>query len=142
MINSFQEEYRFLSNFYPSRIYCDGFMYETAEHFYQAHKTLDTEEFHAIVAAKTPGLAKRLGQTCTKKVMWDEIKYSIMNKVQYLKYTQNTDLLSKLKYTKNEYLEEGNTWHDTYWGVCYCDKCAGVGSNNLGKILMNVRGTL
>ena len=33
-----------------------------------------------------------------------------------------------------EYLEEGNTWHDTYWGVCN-----GKGKNKLGKILMQVR---
>lgn len=32
---------------------------------------------------------------------------------------------------------EGNQWHDTFWGVCN-----GVGQNNLGQILMNVRGIL
>jgi hypothetical protein len=31
-------------------------------------------------------------------------------------------------------LIEGNTWGDTFWGVCN-----GVGENNLGKTLMNVR---
>ena len=31
-------------------------------------------------------------------------------------------------------LVEGNTWNDTYWGVCN-----GVGHNHLGKILMQVR---
>ena len=34
---------------------------------------------------------------------------------------------------------EGNYWHDTFWGV---DEETGVGENNLGKILMEVRANL
>jgi len=34
-------------------------------------------------------------------------------------------------------LIEGNTWGDTYWGVC-----RGRGSNNLGKLLMKIREVL
>ena len=37
------------------------------------------------------------------------------------------------------YLEEGNTWHDTCWGV---DAKTGEGQNHLGRILMKVRGEL
>ena len=33
-------------------------------------------------------------------------------------------------------LEEGNTWHDTFWGV---DAKTGEGQNHLGKILMKIR---
>ena len=39
--------------------------------------------------------------------------------------------------TNNEELIEGNTWNDTYWGVCN-----GRGQNHLGKILMKVRSLL
>ena len=31
-------------------------------------------------------------------------------------------------------LIEGNTWNDTYWGVCN-----GVGKNTLGQLLMKIR---
>ncbi|MGM9605038.1 MAG: hypothetical protein ACI3XG_08225 [Faecousia sp.] len=34
------------------------------------------------------------------------------------------------------YLEEGNTWHDTFWGV---DAKTRDGENHLGRILMRVR---
>lgn len=36
--------------------------------------------------------------------------------------------------TGDEELVEGNTWGDTFWGVC-----KGKGRNELGKILMKVR---
>lgn len=37
----------------------------------------------------------------------------------------------------NALFPEGNTWDDTYWGVC-----KGVGTNYLGKLLMIVRNDL
>lgn len=39
--------------------------------------------------------------------------------------------------TGESILIEGNTWGDTYFGVCN-----GVGENNLGKDLMSIRGRL
>jgi len=30
-------------------------------------------------------------------------------------------------------------WHDKFWGICICTKCANKGENHLGKILMEVR---
>ena len=50
------------------------------------------------------------------------------------KFTQNEELKEKLLATENEELVEGNTWHDTYWGVCNRR-----GKNKLGKILMRIR---
>jgi predicted NAD-dependent protein-ADP-ribosyltransferase YbiA (DUF1768 family) len=44
------------------------------------------------------------------------------------------ELSKMLLSTGNKYIEETNTWGDTYWGVCN-----GVGENNLGKILMSIR---
>ena len=40
----------------------------------------------------------------------------------------------QLMATGSEELVEGNTWSDTFWGVCN-----GEGGNHLGKILMKVR---
>ena len=50
------------------------------------------------------------------------------------KFTQNEELKKKLIDTGDATLIEGNTWNDTFWGVCN-----GVGENNLGKILMKIR---
>jgi len=44
------------------------------------------------------------------------------------------DLKQMLLDTGDQELVEGNTWNDTFWGVC-----RGEGQNNLGKILMKVR---
>ena len=47
---------------------------------------------------------------------------------------KHTDLKELLLSTGDQELVEGNTWNDTYWGIC-----RGEGQNNLGKILMKVR---
>jgi len=46
----------------------------------------------------------------------------------------DTHLREALLATAPLELIEGNTWGDTYWGVCN-----GVGENKLGKILMGIR---
>jgi hypothetical protein len=53
------------------------------------------------------------------------------------KFTQHYDLYIKLINTGDTYLEEGNTWGDTYWGTV-----DGVSKNMLGKTLMKVRDLL
>jgi len=49
----------------------------------------------------------------------------------------NPQLAKQLLDTKDFELIEGNTWGDTFWGVC-----SGKGQNNLGKILMQIRNEL
>ena len=68
---------------------------------------------------------------------WEEVKDQIMYEICLAKFTQNEELKEKLLATGNEELVEGNTWHDTYWGVCNRR-----GKNKLGKILMRVRSEL
>lgn len=48
-----------------------------------------------------------------------------------------TPLRRLLLATGEAELIEGNTWGDTYWGVCH-----GVGQNHLGCLLMKIRGEL
>ena len=133
MIDSFTGEYEWLSNFYPSEIKINGITYATVEHAYQEAKTLDPEEREAIRTAETPGRAKRLGQKCTVREDWEKIKYGIMLDLVRRKFDTG-DFLAKLRDTGDQEIVEGNTWGDTYWGVC-----DGIGDNKLGKILMWVR---
>lgn len=107
--------------------------YPTTEHAFQAAKTLDEKEREKIRVAKTPGQAKRLGQKVTLRKDWESIKIKIMLNLNRQKFDR-ADLGDRLVDTGQAELIEGNTWGDTFWGVC-----KGVGKNHLGKILMEVR---
>jgi len=133
-INSFTEEYKFLSNFYPSKVKVDGIWYPTAEHAYQASKTLYPHLRKRIANLDSPAKAKKEGQKLKLRENWEENKISIMFWIVLFKFDENKDLKKKLLSTGNAILIEGNTWNDTFWGVC-----KGKGENNLGKILMEVR---
>jgi ribA/ribD-fused uncharacterized protein len=136
MINSFSDEYEFLSNFYAHPIQEGKLTFPTNEHYFQAMKTLDLEERINIARAATPGKAKRLGRSVKLRSDWEEIKLSVMETALRKKFADPV-LAAKLKATGEEELVEGNWWNDRFWGVCN-----GVGENNLGKLLMKIRGEL
>lgn len=136
VIDRFVGEFSFLSNFYCSPIMIDGMMFNSVEHAYQAAKTDDANSKNLIKNAKTPGIAKKLGQSVEMKSDWDDIKFDIMKKLIHEKF-RNPFLREALIATSPADLIEGNHWNDTYWGVC-----RGVGANNLGKILMSERQSL
>lgn len=133
-IKEFQGKYRFLSNFWPAKVFLDGFQYPTVEHAYQAAKTFDLKKREEIRNADKPGLAKRLGKKVSIRKDWEKIKISIMYNLVKQKFFNNSILKESLLSTGDEELIEGNTWNDTFWGICN-----GVGQNNLGKILMKIR---
>lgn len=137
-IASFRDEYRFLSNFYPSPLVFSNVVFPTVEHAYQAGKSLDPEHRKRILADPSPGAAKRLGQEANLRDDWDDVKYQLMHYLVTLKF-KDQSLRKRLLMTGNHPLVEGNHWHDMYWGMCTCAKHATLGQNNLGKILMSVR---
>lgn len=130
----FRDEYAFLSNFYPVKISYKGIVWPSAEHAFQAAKTNDPNEKLAILQATTPGQAKRLGRKVTLRPEWDSIKVAVMREIVFRKFFDaENGLYKKLISIWDEIVEE-NEWGDTFWGVCN-----GVGSNHLGKILMDIR---
>lgn len=148
IITEFKGEFNWLSNFYWH--YSDEL---TAEHYFQAAKVERTPGFPmgvhhpkenigwatVIYNAPTPGKAKRLGRQCPLRVDWEEVKDSMMESVLWNKYI-NPTLNQWLLATGDIPLEEGNYWHDNYWGNCLCDKCKDLpGLNKLGKMLMALR---
>jgi ribA/ribD-fused uncharacterized protein len=135
-IHSFSGEYRFLSNFFPSPVDLDGIEYPTVEHAYQAAKTLDLKARTEIRFAPSARQAKRLGSKVKLRHNWEKEKYPVMVKLLYQKFRVEP-LRTMLMETGDAELVEGNTWGDTYWGVCN-----GVGKNILGRLLMTLRKSL
>lgn len=71
---------------------------------------------------------------------WDDVKDKVMERLVYSKFKDHSDLARRLLDTGTRVLIYGNTWHDSYWGVCTCDMCCMKKQhNNLGKLLMKVR---
>ena len=136
IVEQFQGKYRFLSNFYLSPLVYRGEEYSTVEHAYQASKTTSSSEQYKIKTASTPGKAKRYGKHVHLRPDWDSAKERIMHELVYIKFSTHEDLQKKLIETYPMYLQEGNMWGDTFWGV---DLRTGEGENKLGKILMRVR---
>jgi ribA/ribD-fused uncharacterized protein len=137
----FREEFSFLSNFYIHPIIWGGREWATSEHAYQAAKTLVSEEVEQIAAAKSPGIAKRLGKSkedggiVTLRADWKAVRVGIMHSILEAKFSI-PELEEKLLSTGKIRLIEGNVWKDTFWGV---DMNTLVGQNMLGKLLMQIR---
>ncbi len=95
-----------------------------------------------ILLINTPGGAKRIAKskfpllTRGEQDAFHYKKFSIMELIVFEKFAQNEDLRYNLLSTGEEWLEEGNSWGDTYWGTSLE---TGEGLNMLGIILMNVR---
>jgi ribA/ribD-fused uncharacterized protein len=136
MIDSFTNEYRFLSNFFPAEIFYEGILYPTVEHAYQAAKSNDfIERFQiSLIPASLAGAAKREGRKVQiDERRWNSQKVKIMRDLLRIKFS-HPRLKELLIDTEEEFLVEGNSWGDTFWGVCH-----GKGKNILGLLLMNTR---
>jgi ribA/ribD-fused uncharacterized protein len=136
VIDSFRGAHRFLSNFHPCRVALDGEVYRSVEHAYQAAKTTNRErrkEVHSLTA----GRAKRWGSALPLRPDWEAVKLGMMRDLLRQKFLGDEGLATQLHATGDQDLIEGNTWGDTYWGVC-----RGRGHNHLGRLLMQVRSEL
>lgn len=154
MIDHFEGEYAFLSNFYefdpPIRVVFNGMNslcyqgdvgeFNTTEAAYQAGKCSGKPNYPSNYERFTAREAKKIGkhETMSKKELEDwntRLKFTLMKQILKKKFDKNhPDLQQKLLATGDEELIEGNYWHDTCWGVC-----DGVGENRLGKMLMEIR---
>ena len=133
IIDRFDGEHRFLSNFYPAQVLLDGVVYPSAEHAFQAAKTTDESLRREILCCDTPGKAKQKGRRLPLRSDWETIKISVMEKLIHDKFLDPA-LRQKLIATGDAILVEGNWWGDTFWGICNKE-----GENHLGRILMRER---
>lgn len=132
-IDEFRGKYYFLSNFSDSKLTYENVSYLNGEAAFQAMKVINPEQ-RKTFSHLPPNRAKAKGRNVKLRHDWEKVKDNIMYEITVAKFTQNLDLKDKLLKTGNVELIEGNTWNDTYWGVCN-----GRGKNKLGKILQRVR---
>jgi len=124
------EQYAWLSNFEPSPIVdLNGYVWPTAEHCYQAARTTGKER-EVIRLAETPDRAKRLGQKCSVRSDWDDVKIEVMRRILVAKFTQNPEFYTLLRDCEGMELVECAPWDDGG---------DGNGQNHLGKLLMQLR---
>lgn len=86
-IDDFSGPHGFLSNFHPAPVVYEGQTYPTAEHAYQAAKTLDLERRSWIAEAPTPGEAKGRGRLVDLRRDWDRIKDDVMLDIVRAKFS-------------------------------------------------------
>lgn len=136
MITEFQGQWRWLSNFWPARVVYDGYEFPSSEHAYVAAK-LGMRIYYEDIAFSTATQAKRFGRMKPTSPNWESRKREVMLEIVRDKFTRNQALKTALLATGDTELQEGNRWHDHYWGIC--PPGSGNGRNELGKILMQVR---
>lgn len=134
------------SNGHPSVVRFGVYECPTIEHAYQAAKTRDAEWQLRIITASEPfgpSGAKSLGQRAPLRKDWESVKNLVMLFFLRQKFYGHAGLGAILLSTDKEELIEGNTWHDNYWGNCYCHRCSTkCGRNVLGALLGRVRDEL
>jgi hypothetical protein len=135
MIKEFQKEYRWLSNFMPVNIILDEEEYSSVEHAYQSAKSDDQDWKQFCILESNPAEVRRQSRNVVLKKDWNIIKDEIMLQLLKQKFSQEP-YKHLLLDTKNEQIQEGNYWGDTYWGV---DLKTGEGENRLGKMIMKIR---
>lgn len=89
MINSFKDDYLFLSNFYPCDIIYEGQVYPSSEHAYQVAKVLGKErrwyftKRHNQISAR---IAKKMGRRQDIRADWDNVKLQVMEDILRIKF--------------------------------------------------------
>jgi len=135
--NFCSKERRFLSNMFKAKMTINNIEFHSVEQYYMFMKSDDLNYQEQILNEKDPQKCKTLSRKLLKKngyqkKEWEKIKVDIMDEAVFEKFTQNPELLERLKNVPDEELVETNNWGDTFWGV---DIDTGVGEDKLGESL-------
>ena len=117
----------------------EGLYWPTSEHYFQAKKFNSPILQEKIRKINSPMVAAIEGRNRENPLRedWEYVKDDIMRYAVYQKFKQNTMLKELLLSTDNLQIIE-HTNNDSYWG----DGGDGMGKNQLGHILMEVRNKL
>ncbi|MEZ5426315.1 MAG: NADAR family protein [Pyrinomonadaceae bacterium] len=116
-----------LSNWFPAPFETGGVSYATTEHFMMAEKARlfgDDERRADILAAKSPGEAKKLGRLVKnfEEGKWIAHRFEIVTSGNLEKFGQNAEMKEFLLRTGSKVLVEASP-RDRIWGI-------GLGRNN------------
>jgi len=109
------------SQWYEAPFTVEGDTYRTAEHFMMAGKARLFDEAAArekILAARTPGEAKKLGREIRSfdEAIWSEARFDLVTRGNVAKFTQNPALGAFLLGTGDKVLVEASPL-DAIWGI-------------------------
>ncbi len=136
MIERFEGEYKWLSNFYPCDIEIGRKIYPTVEHAYMSAKCNDKDWKRTCQDNSiSPGKLKKLSSKIKVVDNWNEIKLNIMKEFLIQKFNKEP-FKTLLIQTGDAHIQEGNTWKDKFWGF---DIESNEGENHLGKLIMEIR---
>jgi len=132
------------SNWFLSGFIVDDIAYNCGEQYMMYQKAVlfnDTEIADKILNETEPKKQKQLGRKVRNfnVNVWDSVRYDIVKKGLYHKFTQSVFLKSELlKYKEYRFVEASP--YDTIWGIGFIEKDAMSniskwGKNLLGKIL-------
>ena len=96
-IAEFQGEYRWLSNFWPSRFKLDNRWWPDVEHWFQAQKEPTPENAQRILAEPNPAKAKRMGKICVLRPDWNQVKEQVMYQGVAAKFMRRTRFIKETK---------------------------------------------
>lgn len=141
------------SQWFPYEFEENGIIYKTAEHYMMAGKAKlfnDHEILEQILKAETPNQAKSLGRKVKNfdPDIWNEHRYEIVKKGNFLKFSQNEKFKGFILSTDNKIIVEASPY-DTIWGIGMLETDPNTknpaqwnGENLLGFALMEVRDEL
>ncbi|SEF23942.1 NADAR family protein [Variovorax sp. NFACC27] len=141
------------SQWFEAAFKVDGVSYRTAEHFMMAGKARlfgDNEVCEHILAARTPGEAKKLGRQIRgfDEAAWVAARLDIVTQGNIAKFAQNAELGAFLLGTGHQVLVEASPV-DPIWGIGLAanspsaqDPREWKGLNLLGFALMAARNAL
>lgn len=141
------------SQWYKSEFTVDGITFVTAEQYmmYEKAKLFNDDEIaELILKTDNPSDQKILGRSVKNfdKDIWEKHAKDIVTKGNIAKFSQNEDLLSFMKTTKDLILVEASPY-DRIWGIGLGeddpdieDESKWQGTNWLGECLMRAREVL
>ena len=147
--------YRFMSNFYPSKFIEDDIEYNCSEQYFMKKKQEMFDPTNIILANNilnntNPKEIKKYGRQVKNynDDVWNNERYEIMKNGLRLKFSQNPDLKQSLLATGNKNLYEASPY-DNIWGTGFNandtlekinnNKQNELGHNLLGRAIEEIR---
>ena len=139
-IEAFTGYFEFLHNNYLTPVLFDGMLFPSATHAFQAARSSDERTRKAILNAESLLVVLKIAKRIEEPENWKMKRLKVMEQIVRDKFRRSKELQEKLKATGNRdllmtYQEDNDVNH--YWGVVN-----NKGQNQLGRILMKIRGDL